>query len=194
MKISIGKINAKRLEQERKKAEHLNDLRLYKIIWCLLLIHKGRSVGSIAELLDVSERTVYNWLARFMVEGFSWLLGHHFQARGRKPRLSKEQKKKLFKIVADGPVKYGFDCGIWNSAMIVEVIPNSRHRLLIRNVCLPTAFHLIHQTKIQSKDCGRKRRRMQPTASIFRPLRIFDSRLSRPSRSIWKMRRRSFPR
>jgi transposase len=127
MRISIGKVTAKRLEQERKKAELLNNLRLYKIIWCLLLIHKGKSVESIAELLDVSGRTVYNWLFRFMVEGFPWLLGHHFQGRGRKPKLNKEQREKLFKIVEDGPEKHGFDCGIWNSAMIVEVIQREFH-------------------------------------------------------------------
>jgi len=36
--------------------------------------------------------------------------------------LSKTQKEKLYDIVKDGPEQYGFDCGIWNSAMIREVI------------------------------------------------------------------------
>jgi DDE superfamily endonuclease/Winged helix-turn helix len=33
----------------------------------------------------------------------------------------------LYKIIVDGPEKYGFDCGIWNAAMIVEVIQKEFH-------------------------------------------------------------------
>ena len=57
-----------------------------------------------------------------MFERFSWLLGKHYQGRGRKPKLSKKQKKRLFHIVENGPEKWGFDCGVRNSAMILEVI------------------------------------------------------------------------
>jgi transposase len=92
------------------------------MVWCLLLIHNEKSVDSIAEMLNTSTRTVHNWLSQFMVGRFSWLLGLHYRGRGRKPRLSKEQKDMLYRIIVDGPEKYGFDCGIWNSAMIVEVI------------------------------------------------------------------------
>ena len=31
-------------------------------------------------------------------------------------------KERLYDIVENGPEKYGFDCGLWNSAMIAEVI------------------------------------------------------------------------
>ena len=74
-------------------------------------------------VLNTSVRTVHNWLSQFMLGRFSWLLGLHYQGRGRKPRLSKQQKE----IIVDGPEKYGFDCGIWNSAMIVEVIQREFH-------------------------------------------------------------------
>ena len=52
---------------------------------------------------------------------------HGFQdciikGRGAKSKLFKEQKKTLYRIIDDGPEKYGFDCGVWNSPMIAEVI------------------------------------------------------------------------
>jgi transposase len=58
----------------------------------------------------------------FMVFRFSWLLGCHYKGRGRKPKLSKAQRKELYQIIVDGPEKYGFDCGVWYSALIAEVI------------------------------------------------------------------------
>lgn len=127
MRVRISKGVANRLLQERKSAERLNNLRLYKIVWCLLLVHEEKSIESIAVLLNISTRTVHNWVARFLLGRFSWLMGHHYQGRGRKSRLNKEQKSKLYKIIVDGPEAYGFDCGIWNSAMIVEVIQKEFH-------------------------------------------------------------------
>ena len=122
MRVSFSNDTVNRLDQERKAAERLNNLRLYKMVWCLTLIHKQQPIDSIADLLNISPRTAYNWLAAFMLDRFSWLLGLHYQGRGRKPKLSKDQKDKLYEIIVGGPEKYGFDCGTWNSAMIVEVI------------------------------------------------------------------------
>jgi len=112
----------KKLQRELKVAQSFNNLRLYKITWCLLLIHEQRDIHEIADLLNVSVKTVYNWITRFLLERFSWLVCHHFQGRGRKPKLSQEQKDELYQIVVYGPEKHGFDCGAWNSAMIAEVI------------------------------------------------------------------------
>jgi len=111
-----------KLNRELIMAERLNNLRLFKIVKALLLIGEQVPKGDIAKLLHLDIRTIYNWLKRFMFERFSWLLGKHYQGRGRKPKLSKKQKERLFHIVKNGPEKYGFDCGVWNSAMVLEVI------------------------------------------------------------------------
>lgn len=97
-------------------------MKLFKIIWCLLLVHEEKPTDAIAGLLNISSRTVYNWTGQFLLGSFSWLLGLRYQGRGRKPRLNEEQKSRLYEIIIKDPEKYGFDCGIWNSAMIVEVI------------------------------------------------------------------------
>ena len=122
MRIYFSKETIIKLKEKLKIAEELNNMRLYKIIWCLLLINEGHSYKAIAELFDMTARTVRNWLMTFMIFRFSWLLSCHYKGRGRKPKLSKAQRSELYQIIVDGPEKYGFDCGVWYSALIVDVI------------------------------------------------------------------------
>ena len=91
-------------------------------VLAMLLIAKNEKAKKIAGLINVSIRTVFRWLERFMWERFNWLSNYHYKGRGRKPKLNKMQKKKLYRIIDQGPEKYGFNCGVWNSAMILEVI------------------------------------------------------------------------
>ena len=123
MKIRFSNETVKRLQKELEIAQQLNNLRLFRVIWCLLLIHKGEHYyKDIALFLNISTKTVFNWLTLFMAFRFSWLLRNRYKGRGRKPKLNKAQRGRLYQIIMDGPEAYGFDCGIWNSAMIVEVI------------------------------------------------------------------------
>jgi len=120
--ITFSKEIVQQLEKALKEANKKNDLRVYKRVQCLLLIHQGLGFDLIAERLGIKTRTIYDWLRRFMVRRFSWLLGPHYKKIFRKSKLDKAQKQKLYKIVEAGPVKYGYDCGVWNTAMIADVI------------------------------------------------------------------------
>ena len=122
MRIRFSKITQKRLESELKTAQRLNNLRFYKITKAMLMISDEYPSSTIADILNVSTRTIFYWSSRFLAERFTWLLGYHYRGRGRKSKLTKNQKQKLYHIVDQGPEKYGFDCGIWTSAMIAEVI------------------------------------------------------------------------
>jgi transposase len=122
MHICFLKETVNRLHTELDLALSKNNLRLFRIVKALLMIAAGESLHTIAAFVHVSERQVLNWFLRFLVERFSWLIGHHYCGRGRKPKLNKEQKKRLYDLVCDGPEKCGFDCGIWTSAMIVELV------------------------------------------------------------------------
>ncbi len=119
VRLTFEKKIVDRLKKELSLAEKLNNLHLYKIVTCLLLIQEGRHFSTIARQLNISSRTVYDWLKKFMVRGFSWLLGKHYRGRGRKPRLTDKQKQQLYDVVLAGPEACGYDRGIWNSAMIV---------------------------------------------------------------------------
>ena len=116
--LSFSKAMVERLEKELTRALSLNNLRLYKIVQGLLWVHEGKGLKSIAQLLHVTDKTVYSWLQRFIVKGFGWLCGQHYQGRGRKSKLSAEQKQALYTMIKEGPEAQGFSCGVWNSALL----------------------------------------------------------------------------
>jgi len=122
MKVTFSKRTIKRLEKTVSTALKLNNLRLFKLAKSLLMVSEGYSIEHIADFFKTDPRSVYNWLKRFMYERFTWLNGLHYKGRGVKSKLSQRQKDKLYRIISDGPENYGFDCGVWNSPMIAEVI------------------------------------------------------------------------
>lgn len=122
MKITFEKVTLKKLHNELIIAQKINNLHLYKMVSCLLMIHKNKKIDEVANYFNLSCKTVYNWISQFLVKGFSWLIMHHYKGRGKKSRLSKDQKQKLYEIVKKGPESYGFNCGVWNSVLILEVI------------------------------------------------------------------------
>lgn len=122
MKLTFSKRTVKRLEKTVSQALKQNNLRLFKLSKSLLMLAEGYGAEHIAKFFKTTPQTIYNWLKRFMYERFTWLNGIHFNGRGVKSKLSERQKRKLYKIVCDGPEEYGFDCGVWNSPMIAEVI------------------------------------------------------------------------
>ena len=122
MKITFSNRTTKRLEKTISKALELNNMRLFKISKSLLMVAKGLPITDIAKEFQVSGRIIYNWIMRFIYERFSWLCSFHYQGRGAKSKLTNKQKDALYDFVVGGPEKYGFDCGVWNSPMIAEVI------------------------------------------------------------------------
>jgi transposase len=122
MKVTFNKRTVKRLEKTIETALRLNNFRLFKIAKSLLMIAEEIKTNRIAKFFKVSEKTVYDWFLRFLHERFSWLVGMHYKGRGAKSKLSNDQKGKLYEIVSGGPEKYGFDCGVWNSPTIAEVV------------------------------------------------------------------------
>jgi transposase len=83
MRINFRKTTVNRLYEELKTAHCLNNFRLFKITKAILMIADGEAMSSIAVFFSVSTKTIYNWLCRFLTEGFSWLVGHHYRGRGR---------------------------------------------------------------------------------------------------------------
>jgi len=117
--LSFDKKILDRLREELGHAERLNNLRLYKMVTCLLSIGEGKKIPAIAKQLRICSRTVYHWFKRFTVRSFSWLLGGHYKGRGPKPRLTEQQRQKLYERIVAGPESCGYDRAIWNAAMIV---------------------------------------------------------------------------
>jgi len=120
--FSLSKSILKQLESEKLIAFRLNNLRLFREVQSLLWLGEGKTVEEIAKLNGVKKRTIYNWFFSFMSKGMNWLRRLHYQGRGRKSKLTHEQKKRLVKMIDAGPEANGFECGCWNSALIEELI------------------------------------------------------------------------
>ena len=125
--ISFSKEINQELKNELAKAYTINNVRLYRVIQALLYIGDKDcdfSFTKIASLIDVTRKTVANWFKNFVCGGLDWLRNDpfNFKTRGRKARLNKKQKKELYKMIEAGPEKNGFYSGVWNSAMIAELI------------------------------------------------------------------------
>ncbi len=122
MKLTFAKETKKQLEKFLDKVTKSNNFKPFRIAKSLLLVEAGWCIIDIADFFHVSEGAVYHWVKKFMAVRFAWLYGLHRKRRGPKPKITKKQGKQLYDIVLDGPEAYGFDCGVWNSPMIAEVI------------------------------------------------------------------------
>lgn len=120
--LCSSKAIVQELEKERVRAHELNNLGLYKIAQGLLWINEGKPWREIGERLGVTVKTGDNGLRRLMAHGLGWLQGQRYRGRGRKSKLTKEQKRQVRECVEKGPEANGFRCGVWNTARIAELI------------------------------------------------------------------------
>ncbi len=119
---AVAKAAMDRLEAFLAAAKRLNNLRLHQIVQSLIWIGGGTPPAEVARRLNLTDRTIYNWICEFAVRGFSWIGSHHYQGRGRKAKLSAAQREALRRMVEEGPEKCGYSSGVWNSAMIADLV------------------------------------------------------------------------
>ena len=120
--LTFSKSIVEQLKENIAIAQKFNNIRLYRLAQALLWFSEGMGVKEISRLMNVCVKTIVNWLKAFMYKGIGWLIGQHYQGRSRKAKLTKEQQKKLADLINNGPEANGFHCGIWNTAMIAELI------------------------------------------------------------------------
>jgi len=120
--LSFSKSILEKLYENLLKAQRLSNIRLYRLAQGLIWFAEGIATKEIAKRMGVDEKTIINWIKTFMYKGIAWLTGQHYLGRGRKDKLTHEQKQTLTRLIKDGPEANGFHCGIWNSAMIGEIV------------------------------------------------------------------------
>ena len=120
--LTFSKSIVDRLKENIAIALRLSNIRLSRLAQALLWFSEGMGAKEIARLMGVCERTIINWVKTFMHKGIGWLVGQHYQGRGRKAKLTKKQQEQLADMVKKGPEANGFHCGIWNTAMTAELI------------------------------------------------------------------------
>jgi transposase len=102
------------------KAQKAGDLRTVKRISAIIMVAEGYLQKDIADVLGVSTESIRIWVKKYLTEGPEGLRAQ--KSSGRKPRLTKTQKKELGKIIEDGPQKAGFSAACWRSPMIQQLI------------------------------------------------------------------------
>jgi len=121
--LTYSKDQLEELRIELHKAKTGGNIHQYRVLLALVLIGEKRyTLKEIANLVSVTIKTLFNWLKQFMVDRMGLFTKHWFKGRGRKSKLTKKERDKLYKMIKEGPQKHGFSCGGWNSAMINVLI------------------------------------------------------------------------
>ncbi|MBU2462204.1 IS630 family transposase [bacterium] len=102
------------------QAENRGDLNTAKRVMAILAVVGGNTYSKIASILKVCEESIRLWVKAFLLKGLEGLKSKKIP--GRPPGLTKSQKKKLDKIITEGPTAAGFPGACWRSPMIQSLI------------------------------------------------------------------------
>ena len=88
----------------------------------LLLVARGHTCSSVADLLGHSVKTIENWVNRFNKGGFNSLMDDPHT--GRPPTLSKNQLSEIDKDIRLDPQSLGYSQNLWNGKLLSHHIFN----------------------------------------------------------------------
>lgn len=101
----------------KKEDKYKTGIRLYAVYQVSL----GVSSRKLEEVYQTSFKQITNWVHRFESEGIEGLIDK--PGRGRKSRLSDDQKKELRDIVLnESPTNYQYNSETWTGPLVMELI------------------------------------------------------------------------
>jgi len=107
-KYQLNESDLSQIEQAIKTAP---EARVRQRATGLRLLHLGKKPGEVAELLHVSQATVYNWHARWLEGGYAGLSD---AVRAGRPKLSTaDYCQKLETLVQQDPQALGYGFTVW---------------------------------------------------------------------------------
>ena len=108
------------LTRKLKTAQQRGDLRLSKFILTIFAVVHYQETGQAALVLQLSQAQVESYVHKFLCYGVQ---GVAFKkSMGRPPKLSREQKRELCRLIETGPQACGFSGGCWRSPLIQQLI------------------------------------------------------------------------
>lgn len=120
VRIALSGETRKALGGRLQQAYAAHATRLIRRIHALLWLADGKSVSEVAEILDVGDQTIRDWLHGFILDGLADLF--YRSPIGRPPKLTANQRQELKQMVALGPEAAGYSSACWSSAMIADLI------------------------------------------------------------------------
>jgi transposase len=109
------------LIHHRYLAKKRKDLESRVRLRAVLLVHEGKTLEEVGQILEVARSTVQRWIERYRCRGVTGLLVRG-PYRGKKPRLSLEQKRELAMMIREGPENSGLDTGVWTASIIADSV------------------------------------------------------------------------
>ena len=119
-KLRVTKSTQHQLNQILESARRLGDVRMVKRITTILLLNNGVDDAVIISVLQVSQEAIRLWTIAFLSTGPEALKSK--KSPGRKPKLTKTQKKELKQMIVTGPQQAGYLSACWRSPMIQDLI------------------------------------------------------------------------
>ena len=119
LRLDIDEYN--HIVQHRYLAKKRKDLDARVRLRSILLVHEGKTLRQVGQILEVARSTVERWIKRYRDLGVTGLLVRG-PYQGKKPRLSLDQKRELAIMVRQGPEDSGLDTGVWTSPIIADLV------------------------------------------------------------------------
>ena len=121
MRIQWTGLTVKALHKRLQQAYAAGDKRLVRRLSVLLAVgqHKA-SVAEVAQQWGLSGAIVYQWVQAFLAERLASL--PYRWGRGRKSKLTQDQKRRLCQLLDAGPLACGFTSGCWSSVLVAKLI------------------------------------------------------------------------
>lgn len=120
IKIKITKQQVKALRDRLSVSKQNGNFSETQRIVGLMMLAAGVSINDICDQLGVGDRTIRNWIQRFMLGGINGVFDK--KRSGRPPKMTKTQRRALARIIERGPEKYGFLSACWRTPLIQEVV------------------------------------------------------------------------
>jgi len=119
-KLTLSKQSRRQLNQRLESARQLGDLRMVTRITAISLIGNGVDYSIVTSTLQISSEAIRLWVLNFLVTGPESLKSK--KSPGRKPKLTKTQKRQLKAMIVKGPQNAGYPSACWRSPMIQNLI------------------------------------------------------------------------
>lgn len=120
IRIRLSEKARKQLQCQMAFASNVGDFRLFQRTTAIMAVGNGQTYEQIASILKVTQEAIRIWVRKFLVGGVGALKSN--KSKGRKPKLTKTQKKELAKIIEESPTKAGYSAACWRSPMIQDLI------------------------------------------------------------------------
>lgn len=124
----------KTVDGRKLSHEALESMRIHAVT---LVVKGKKSPEKVIESLGFGRTVIYKWLKMYKEGGWKALKSR--KAPGKARKITKEEEKKLQKLLVKNPRQLQFDFGLWNIRMVQELIA----RKFKKNVCFQTVSNIL---------------------------------------------------